>query len=194
MLKRAARPADVEFRLRNLLSAFHRVLPSLQLAGLSSRVREIPNERTLRFYATAGLLAPPLRFNGRRAVYGRSHLLQLLAIKRLQSQGYPIRNIQEILRKVSHAKLLSIADVDSDALDKAIANALRDPSLNLQPRPAGDRLAPAAPIAAATTDAVRSHRIARGMYLIVDSSSPDTRTPQQVRRCLKSFLDSFPGV
>src|SRR5690606_40309537 len=52
---------------------------------VSGRVRPVPNERLIRWYTTIGLLDPPIARRGRVALYGRRHLLQLVAIKRRQA-------------------------------------------------------------------------------------------------------------
>ena len=64
---------------------------ALDLSGYngqhSGRVRSLPDLRTIRYYTTLGLLDPPAEMRGRKAFYGRRHLVQLAAIKRLQSRG-----------------------------------------------------------------------------------------------------------
>ena len=52
----------------------------------NERIRDVPDPRTVRYYATLGLLDRP-RIEGRTALYGRRHLLQLVAVKRLQGHG-----------------------------------------------------------------------------------------------------------
>ncbi|MFI6987279.1 helix-turn-helix domain-containing protein [Nonomuraea wenchangensis] len=66
-------------------------------APLSGRVRDVPGERLIRWYTTIGLLDPPLTRRGRVARYGRRHLLQLVAVKRLQAAGRSIADIQAAL-------------------------------------------------------------------------------------------------
>ncbi|MGW5162002.1 helix-turn-helix domain-containing protein [Nonomuraea wenchangensis] len=66
-------------------------------APLSGRVRDVPGERLIRWYTTIGLLDPPLTRRGRVAQYGRRHLLQLVAVKRLQAAGRSIADIQAAL-------------------------------------------------------------------------------------------------
>ena len=53
----------------------------------SGRVRDVPDLRTIRYYTTLGLLDRPAAMRGRTALYGPRHLLQLVAIKRLQARG-----------------------------------------------------------------------------------------------------------
>src|SRR4051812_26037890 len=74
----------------------------------NDRVRELPDRRTVRYYATLGLLDRPT-IQGRTAFYGRRHLLQLAAIKRLQANGQSLTEIQERLLRRSDAELAKVA-------------------------------------------------------------------------------------
>ncbi|WP_226899873.1 helix-turn-helix domain-containing protein [Nonomuraea phyllanthi] len=66
-------------------------------APVNGRVRDVPGERLIRWYTTIGLVDPPLTRRGRIAQYGRRHLLQLVAVKRLQASGHSIADIQVML-------------------------------------------------------------------------------------------------
>ncbi|MEV4750991.1 MerR family transcriptional regulator [Streptosporangium sp. NPDC049248] len=80
-------------------------------ARLNGRVRDVPNERLIRWYATIGLLDPPLARRGRVALYGRRHLLQLIAVKRRQADGRTIAEIQAELTGATDQTLESIARI-----------------------------------------------------------------------------------
>ena len=82
----------------------------------NGRVREVPNERLIRWYTTIGLLDPPLARRGRVALYGRRHLLQLVAVKRLQAEGRSIAEIQVALAGATDGQLESVAAVDDTLL------------------------------------------------------------------------------
>lgn len=73
------------------------------------RVRRVPDVRAIRWYTTTGLLDPPLEHRGRTAYYGTRHLHQLVAIKRLQSQGMPLAHVQQRLSGCSDAELEELA-------------------------------------------------------------------------------------
>lgn len=75
----------------------------------SARVREVPDRRTIRWYTTTGLVDRPAAMRGRTALYGRRHLLQLVAIKRLQAQGRSLAAIQEQLLNADDRALEHIA-------------------------------------------------------------------------------------
>ncbi|MEV6105364.1 helix-turn-helix domain-containing protein [Streptomyces sp. NPDC051940] len=92
----------------------------------NGRVREVPNERLIRWYATIGLVDPPLTRRGRVALYGRRHLLQLVAVKRLQIQGLSIAEIQAMLAGATDAQLQAVAQLRSDAEVESTAQALPD--------------------------------------------------------------------
>ncbi|WP_242454385.1 MerR family transcriptional regulator [Bailinhaonella thermotolerans] len=72
------------------------------------RVRDLPNERLIRWYTSTGLLDPPAR-RGRVALYGPRHLLQLVAIKRLQAEGLSLTAIQARLAGATDATLTRAA-------------------------------------------------------------------------------------
>ncbi|MEV5409162.1 MerR family transcriptional regulator [Thermopolyspora sp. NPDC052614] len=77
--------------------------------SLNGRVRDVPNERLIRWYTTIGLLDPPLARRGRVALYGMRHLAQLVAIKRRQAAGRSIAEIQVELAGATDATLAAIA-------------------------------------------------------------------------------------
>ncbi|GAA1675360.1 hypothetical protein GCM10009733_085520 [Nonomuraea maheshkhaliensis] len=75
----------------------------------NGRVRDVPGERLIRWYTTIGLVDPPLTRRGRIARYGRRHLLQLVAVKRLQAAGRSIAEIQVALAGATDHMLESAA-------------------------------------------------------------------------------------
>jgi hypothetical protein len=77
----------------------------------NGRVRDVPNERLIRWYGTVGLVDPPLSRRGRVARYGRRHLLQLVAVKRRQAEGESLAEIQAELAGLPDAALAAIARV-----------------------------------------------------------------------------------
>ncbi|MFQ5575166.1 MAG: MerR family transcriptional regulator [Terriglobia bacterium] len=71
-----------------------------QLVGEQARynVTQSPDVRTIRFYQSEGVLDKPIKRHGTKAIYGYRHLLQLLAVKRMQADSLPIRLIKEMIR------------------------------------------------------------------------------------------------
>jgi hypothetical protein len=81
-------------------------------APKNGQVRAVPDDRTIRYYGTIGLLDRPLAMRGRTALYGRRHLAQVVAIKRLQTIGRSLAEIQALwptLDDVSLARMSGVA-------------------------------------------------------------------------------------
>jgi DNA-binding transcriptional MerR regulator len=78
---------------------------------VNGRVREVPDIRTIRYYTTRGLLDPPAQMRGRTALYGERHLLQLVAIKRLQTKGLSLTEIQPRVMGQTNSVLRRLAQL-----------------------------------------------------------------------------------
>ncbi|MGH3734149.1 MAG: MerR family transcriptional regulator [Micromonosporaceae bacterium] len=85
-------------------------------APVSRRVRQVPDRRAIRWYTTIGLLDRPV-LRGRTGLYGRRHLLQLLAVKRLQAAGRTLAEIQAELTGATDAALRRVAGISAEELD-----------------------------------------------------------------------------
>ncbi|WP_242882227.1 MerR family transcriptional regulator [Actinomadura litoris] len=120
-------------------------------AQVSGRVRDMPNERLIRWYTTIGLVDPPLARRGRTALYGRRHLLQLMAVKRRQAAGRSIAEIQLELAAATDAKLEQIA-----ALPAPGSTAPPAPTSGSQPADAPSTDAVARPRKSATSTGQRN--------------------------------------
>jgi DNA-binding transcriptional MerR regulator len=80
----------------------------------NGRVRDIPDERTIRYYTTLGLIDRPAEMSGRTALYGRRHLLQLVAIKQLQSRGHSLTEVQQAILGLPDERLAELAGLAPD--------------------------------------------------------------------------------
>jgi DNA-binding transcriptional MerR regulator len=81
----------------------------------SGRVRDVPDRRAIRWYTTIGLVDRPVAHRGRTALYGPRHLLQLVAIKRLQARGLSLVAIQQELAGATDTQLARVAQVPAAA-------------------------------------------------------------------------------
>ncbi len=85
-----------------------------RLAALPSpkngQVRAVPDDRTIRYYGTIGLLDRPA-MRGRTALYASRHLAQVVAIKRLQGTGKSLAEIQALWPQLSDDTLMSLSGV-----------------------------------------------------------------------------------
>jgi len=91
----------------------------------SGRVRDVPDRRAIRWYTTIGLIDRPVAHRGRTALYGPRHLLQLVAVKRLQARGLPLVAIQQELAGATDTQLGRVARLPatSAALPEGYAGA-----------------------------------------------------------------------
>jgi MerR HTH family regulatory protein len=97
----------------------------------NGRVRDVPDRRVVRWYTTTGLVDRPA-MQGRTAVYNTRHLLQIVAVKRLQAQGRSLAEIQAELTGATDEALRRIAAVP----DELIA---AEPTLQAPPTPRRSR-------------------------------------------------------
>jgi DNA-binding transcriptional MerR regulator len=79
------------------------------------QAKPIPAERMVRYYTARGLLPRP-GSRGRALTYGRTHLLRLVAIKRLQGQGLSLDEIAQRLEGMSPQELESLAAIPPSAM------------------------------------------------------------------------------
>src|SRR5256885_11204200 len=81
-------------------------------APRNGQVRAIPDERTVRYYGTIGLLDRPSAMRGRTALYGKKHVAQVVAIKRLQTMGRSLSEIQQVWPTLDDLTLARMAGID----------------------------------------------------------------------------------
>ncbi len=106
---------DIEYHgVRELAGAAERLLRSTGTSQEKGTVAEYPNERTVRYYITEGLLDQAIKKSGVTSVFGYEHLLTLLTIKKLQSDGLPISVIKTL-----------IEDKTVDELEKLLGEEVR---------------------------------------------------------------------
>ncbi|HEV3358922.1 MAG TPA: MerR family transcriptional regulator [Pseudonocardiaceae bacterium] len=129
----------------------------------NGRVREVPDRRTIRWYTTIGLLDRPAAMRGRTALYDRRHLMQLVAVKRLQADGRSIAQVQEALLGADDRTLTSLARLPEPAAPEPAARAIDTaPARFWAAHPAR----PTPPRAAL----VPSLRLADGVTLVLDGA------------------------
>ena len=86
----------------------------------NGQVRAVPDERTVRYYAALGLLDRPSAMRGRTAIYGKRHLAQVIAIKRLQSAGHSLADIQGMWPTLDDLTLGRLTGVTLPARARAV--------------------------------------------------------------------------
>ncbi len=110
---------DTDWTIAELGEAVRRALAVDYDAPSNGQIRGVPDRRTIRFYSTLGLLDRPSGARGRTALYGRRHLAQLVAIKRLQAAGRSLGDIQTELAGLDDAALEAIARLPEAGLSAA---------------------------------------------------------------------------
>ncbi|MFM8414761.1 MAG: MerR family transcriptional regulator [Planctomycetota bacterium] len=113
-----------DITLPELVEAVPGLLASGYDGARSGRVRDLPDARTVRWYQTLGMVDRPAAFRGRTALYGRRHLLQLAAIKKLQSANLPLADIQRGLAGKTDSELARSGGVTLKAADAIIERAV----------------------------------------------------------------------
>jgi len=106
------------FPIDELVRRVGRALVQAGVRQTNGQVSEAPTERTLRYYRTRGLLDPPAGHRGRIALYASRHVLQVLAIKRLQAAEVPLHEIQQRLVGRADAELAAIAGIPPAAAER----------------------------------------------------------------------------
>jgi len=112
-------------------------------APTNGQIRAVPDERTIRYYGTLGLLDRPAAMRGRTALYGRRHLAQVVAIKRLQAIGRTLAEIQALWPTLDDATLARMSGVELPAREAPPAARSefwkRTPAATVAPEPADYR-------------------------------------------------------
>jgi DNA-binding transcriptional MerR regulator len=171
--------ADSVLTISEFAEAAARALHASGAVPDNRQAKAVPTARMIRYYTARGLLPRP-GTRGRALVYGRRHLLQLVAIKRLQGQGMGLDDIGERLLGISDSDLERLA---AGAEEAVLANLGEvDPAQPREPsRTAGHFWAapPAvtAPVAAGRQTATTTIPGAARASLITGLSAPEPAAP-----------------
>lgn len=101
---------DARWTLSELVAEVANRIAALP-APKNGQVRAVPDERTVRYYGTIGLLDRPAAMRGRTALYGVKHVAQVVAIKRLQAMGRSLSEIQTLWPTLDDATLARMSGV-----------------------------------------------------------------------------------
>lgn len=109
-------PEQAAWTLDELVGRVSAALSSAAYPGSpNGRVRDLPDRRAVRWYTTTGLVDRPI-MQGRNAAYRTRHLLQVVAVKRLQAQGLSLAEIQGKLAGATDEALRRLADVPEELI------------------------------------------------------------------------------
>ncbi len=163
--------------IQELVERAERALQVDYAGQLNRRIRDLPSLRSIRLYTTLGLLDRPY-LQGRTGYYGPRHLMQLVAIKRLQAEGLSLAEIQERLLGQTEETLAKIAKVPPHLLS-AEATETKPTNGASRRQTAFWKLLPA--VREATTTTERPHagvrhwqsiELTEGVHLVIESEQP----------------------
>ena len=163
---------DALWTLSELVAEAARALGDLEPPN--GQVRAVPDERAVRYYTTLGLLDRPGAMRGRTALYGRRHLAQVVAIKRLQAVGKTLAAIQSLLPTLDDAALARASGVAVPGAQRAAARAGFWRDAPAEPSPAAPASPAAAPEPAAGFARQIALELAPGIHLTVDAARDAT--------------------
>ena len=190
------------WNLHDMVALAAAILDTAGIAPINAAASARPNERTVRFYVTRGLVTPP-DGRGTAATYGYRHLLQILGIKLRQMEGATLDQIATEMQQTT-----------GDVLERRVAAALgpalpapRALPLTHQNRPATGRAgrmlqigptsapAPSTPVAGIASTGGTWHRVAvsEGIELHVNQSHPladGRRTSAEIARAVRAAIAS----
>ena len=96
---------ETAITLSTLVAILKDQIPMIAPEQTRYRVTTTPTERTIRYYTARGLVDRPAGHEGQLALYGYRHLLQILAVKYLQSHYLPLRKIRSLVEGASNRDL-----------------------------------------------------------------------------------------
>lgn len=147
----------------------------------NGQVRAVPDERTVRYYATLGLLDRPAAMRGRAALYGPRHLAQIVAIKRMQSAGHSLADIQQMWPTLDDATLTRVTGVELPVKERAKAGRRDFWKQEVAPAPAMPLRAPSTLAQTAKAPAELRVELAPGSYIVVAIADGVTISPADIR-------------
>jgi DNA-binding transcriptional MerR regulator len=125
-------PTPPLLTLAELVATVPKLLADGYQGVRSGRIRDLPDERTIRWYQSVGILDRPSGFRGRAALYGRRHLVQIAVVKRLQAAGFSLESIQGGLAGKTDGELARSLDLPLRDVDALIASAVAARESNAQ--------------------------------------------------------------
>lgn len=88
-----------------------KILEEMALDQARGTVTSVPDERTIRYYMSEGLIQTPEEKQGTASVFEYRQLLQLVTVKKLQAEHLPIRKIRELVAGKSEQELETLLGV-----------------------------------------------------------------------------------
>ncbi len=160
------------WNLRDLATVATAILDASNVRPINAAASARPNERTIRFYVTRGIVTPP-EGRGTAAIYGYRHLLEVLAIKLRQMEGATLAAITKEMRETT-----------GDTMERRVAAAI------------GPGLPPPQRLALSRTDSAPRGRAGRALrgWAAREAPLPSPDADADSRAVLWSRIPVSPGV
>jgi DNA-binding transcriptional MerR regulator len=101
--------------LPEFASICERVVSDMDLEQQRGTVTSVPDERTIRYYLSEGLVQAPEERQGTASVFTYLNLLQIVAVKKLQAEHLPIRKIRDLVSGKSEQELEALLGIGEPA-------------------------------------------------------------------------------
>lgn len=189
---------DAAMTLDQAVDRANALLSAATSAQMDGRVRPTLDARTMRYYQTLGIVPPPRRAGGRRAVYRSTHLVRAVTTKLLQSGGARLGEIARHLRERSdHDLWQQVGDLlqsgSADAtrvVGRQSAPANLDAPHRVSPGRSGTapESATAQRAPSAETDPAQPHAVTimPGVHLLVEPTASDD--PDELLDAMRAYL------
>jgi DNA-binding transcriptional MerR regulator len=166
------------------------ILAEMGLEQERGTVTSVPDERTIRYYMTEGLIQTPGERQGTASVFGYLNLLQLLTVKKLQAEHLPIRKIRELVAGKSEQELEIMLGVRGTGGRKAEAKQYLETLLASAPsRPPSQPLdAAAAPPQQTSSHSWQRVEIEPGLELHIRSDYAPPTTGARTKSLLEKAI------
>jgi DNA-binding transcriptional MerR regulator len=180
----------VELTIRELAATAAKAVADANVRGANRRVTDLPDERTIRWYTTIGLVDRPGGNRGRTALYGERHLLQLVAIKRRQAEGRTLAEIQEELVGATDRTLRRIAAIPDGLPHSAqpVSMAAEARASAVASRRAGGQFWREPPAAGTPAQVLTGLELGGGVVLMLPAQ-PDATDVESIRVAAQPLLD-----
>lgn len=85
--------------LDELCAEVNRILREQEISVTDGRTATVVTPRHIRFYKSLGMSSPPKRSEG-RAIYDQSHIDEIVAIKKAQSEGISLEQLKRLKKSI----------------------------------------------------------------------------------------------
>lgn len=146
--------------------------------------------RVIRYYTTLGLLDRACEKRGKSMYYGSRHLFQLLSIKKLQSQGLSLAEIQPKLLGASELEMTEFLEMPEGWLEVVQEHQMAAPLPPLAEEREEDFWLHPSPLPGPESESLQRYRLADGVEVLI----PQSVLEGERGRAWFEWLQQAPGL